>query len=124
MQRAPVAQGTAHITVCKHILIASDGSRLAAEAVSAGLGLARALNAKVTAVTAEEPFATLIVAEASSRPPMREFEHAAAESARRILADVSETARKHGLEAATVQVSASPADAILATARPGDAISS
>lgn len=101
----------------KHILIASDGSRLAGKAVAAGLGLAKVLHAKVTAITAEEPFSNLIVAEASSRSPMGEFEHAAAESARRILADVSEAARKHGLDCTTVQVSTFPAEAIVATAK-------
>ena len=39
----------------QHILIATDGSKLAGKAVSAGLSLAAALKAKATAVTAEEP---------------------------------------------------------------------
>jgi len=40
----------------KHILIPSDGSDLSKKAVDHGIGLAKALNAKVTAVTVSEPF--------------------------------------------------------------------
>jgi nucleotide-binding universal stress UspA family protein len=101
----------------QHILIATDGSKLAGKAVSAGLSLAAALKAKATAVTAEEPLEALMVAEPSQRAPMAEFERAAAESARRILAEVSERAREQGIDCATVQVSDFPAPAILATAK-------
>lgn len=80
----------------RHILIATDGSRSAGKAVATGLALAAALKAEVTAITAEEPFEALLVAEPSQRLPMAEFEHAAAESARRILAEVSERAREQG----------------------------
>src|SRR5262249_8806637 len=44
----------------KHILIATDGSELAGKAVAAGLGLAKSLNAKVTAVNATEPWAAMV----------------------------------------------------------------
>jgi nucleotide-binding universal stress UspA family protein len=40
----------------KHILIPTDGSELSKKAVDQGTGLAKALNAKVTAVTVSEPF--------------------------------------------------------------------
>jgi len=40
----------------KHILIPTDGSELSKKAVDHGIGLAKALNAKVTAVTVSEPF--------------------------------------------------------------------
>jgi nucleotide-binding universal stress UspA family protein len=40
----------------KHILIPTDGSQLSKKAVDHGIGLAKALNAKVTAVTVSEPF--------------------------------------------------------------------
>jgi nucleotide-binding universal stress UspA family protein len=101
----------------QHILIATDGSRLAGKAVTTGLTLAAALKARVTAVTAEEPLEALMVAEASQRSPVGEFERVAAESARRILAEVSKTAREQGVECAAVQVSDLPARAILATAK-------
>jgi nucleotide-binding universal stress UspA family protein len=101
----------------RHILIATDGSRSAGKAVATGLALAAALKAEVTAITAEEPFEALLVAEPSQRLPMAEFEHAAAESARRILAEISERAREQGIDCATMQVSDFPAPAILATAK-------
>ena len=40
----------------KHILLPTDGSELSNIAVDHGIGLAKALNAKVTAVTVSEPF--------------------------------------------------------------------
>jgi len=40
----------------KHILIPTDGSELSKKAVHHGIGLAKALNAKVTAVTVSEAF--------------------------------------------------------------------
>ena len=43
----------------KHILIATDGSELAGKAVAAGFALAKRLGAKVTAVTAIEPWLSI-----------------------------------------------------------------
>lgn len=43
------------------ILIATDGSALAAKAVSHGLNLAKAVGAKVTAVIVEAPLSTRAV---------------------------------------------------------------
>ena len=40
----------------KHILIPTDGSELSKKAADQGIGLAKALNAKVTAATVSEPF--------------------------------------------------------------------
>ena len=40
----------------KHILIPTDGSELSKKAVDHGIRLAKALNAKVTAVSVSEPF--------------------------------------------------------------------
>ena len=45
----------------KHILIPTDGSELSAKAIGHGLGLAKALGAKVTAVTVSAPFHTFAV---------------------------------------------------------------
>jgi nucleotide-binding universal stress UspA family protein len=42
--------------VYKHILIPTDGSALSQEAIEHGVALAKALSAKVTAVTVSEPF--------------------------------------------------------------------
>ena len=47
----------------KHILIATDGSEIAAKAVSGGLKLAKELAARVVVVTASEPLPATVTAE-------------------------------------------------------------
>ena len=46
----------------KHVLIGTDGSELAQKAETAGLTLAKELNAQVTAVTVTEPWEALSMA--------------------------------------------------------------
>ena len=46
----------------KHVLIGTDGSELAQKAETAGLTLAKGLNAQVTAVTVTEPWEALSMA--------------------------------------------------------------
>src|SRR5512145_2862532 len=72
----------------KHILIATDGSELADKAVQQGLTLAKALNAKSTAVTVTEPWDALsmaAIAEAQMRDPIADYEERMAAAANRIL---------------------------------------
>ena len=101
----------------KHILIATDGSELAGKAVTAGLALAKVLNAKVTAIAAGEPFTGMVVGLPALRFPVDEYQRAVAEDARRILAEVSEAARKSGVLCETTQVNDFPAEAVVETAR-------
>ncbi len=102
----------------KHILIATDGSDLAGKAVSVGLALAKELKAKVTAVTATEPWSAMAVGEAGAiNFPFDEYEKAAAEGAERILSKVREDAAKLGVDCQTVHVTDFPADGIVATAK-------
>ncbi len=54
----------------KHILIATDGSELAQKAVNQGLGLAKVLGAKVSAVTVTEPRAAVVPAEVALSFPI------------------------------------------------------
>jgi nucleotide-binding universal stress UspA family protein len=100
-----------------HILIATDGSELAGKAVAAGLRLAKQLNAKATAVTASEPWTTMMMGEPAVAFPIAEYEKAAAENAARILAGVGESARKLGIACETLHVTNFPAEAILETAK-------
>jgi nucleotide-binding universal stress UspA family protein len=72
----------------KHLLIATDGSELAQKAVDQGLGLAKALGAKVTAVTVSEPWAAIAPGEIGIAFPVDEYEKGAAENAARVLAAV------------------------------------
>ena len=78
----------------KHILIATDGSELAGRAVAAGLALAKSLQAKVTAVTATEPWSAMVTGEPALAFPIEDYEKAAAENAARILSAVSRAARR------------------------------
>lgn len=101
----------------KHILIATDGSELAAKAVTTGLALAKALGAKVTAVNATEPWTAMVTGEAALAFPIEEYEKSSAESAAKILAEVSAAAQKQGVACETVHVNDFPAEAIIETAK-------
>ena len=59
----------------KHILIATDGSELAGKAVATGLALAKRLGAKVTAVTAIEPW--ISIASSDTAAAFMEYQRAA-----------------------------------------------
>ena len=101
----------------KHILIATDGSELAGKAVTAGLALAKQLNANVTAVTATEPWTAMVTGEAALAFPVEEYEKSAAEDAARILGEVSTTAKAQGVQCETVRVSDFAAEGIIETAK-------
>jgi nucleotide-binding universal stress UspA family protein len=100
----------------EHILIATDGSELARRAVAVGLEFARALNAKVTVVTATEPWSAMVTGEPALAFPIKDYEKAAAENAERILSEVRDAAKALGVECATVHADDFPAEAIIATA--------
>ena len=101
----------------KHILIATDGSELAGKAVTTGLALAKILNAKVTAINATEPWTAMVVGEAALAFPVEEYEKGAAESAARILSEISAAAQKQNVPCETVHVNDFPAEAIVETAK-------
>jgi nucleotide-binding universal stress UspA family protein len=100
----------------KHILIATDGSELATKAVTAGLVLAKMCGAKVTAVTATEPWTAIISGEAGAAFPVEEYEKGAAESAARILDAVATAAKAQGVAYEGVHASGFAAEAIVETA--------
>lgn len=102
----------------KHILIATDGSDLAAKAVATGLALAKELKANVTAVTATEPWTAMVSPEGAALSfPIDEYEKAAAENAARILAKVREDAANAGVACETLHATNFPADAIIEAAQ-------
>ena len=101
----------------KHILIATDGSELAGKAVTAGLTLAKTLNAKVTAINATEPWTAMVTGEAALAFPIEEYEKSAEENATKMLSEVSAAAKKQGVACDTVHVNDFPAEAIIATAK-------
>ena len=101
----------------KHILVATDGSELAGRAVTTGLALAKALKARVTALTVTEPWSAMVTGEPALVFPIEEYEKAAAEKAARILSGVSTAAKNAGVECETVHVDDFPAEGIVETAK-------
>ena len=106
----------------KHILIPTDGSKLAAKGVRAGLRLAKALGARVTGLYVIFPYVPPAYSEAtlyyapghSAKEGMRLYQEQAKKALDRILSD----ARKTGVRCATRFVTmGQPWQAILHTAR-------
>lgn len=70
----------------KHLLIATDGSDVSHKALDHGLGLAKALQAKVSVVTVTEGWDVVVIGEAAIVFPPEQYEKAAAANADHILA--------------------------------------
>lgn len=102
----------------KHLLIATDGSELAAKAVEQGLALAKKLGAKATAITVTEPWVAMVTGEMVIAFPAEEYEAGCAANAERILSRVAEVADNTGVACETLHVRDQfPAEGILATAK-------
>jgi nucleotide-binding universal stress UspA family protein len=89
----------------KHLLIAVDGSELSDKALNHGVGLAKALNAKVTIVHVTPPWASIAVGEIAVMFPPQEYEANMAEASAQLLGRMSKAAAAAGVTAATVHVS-------------------
>ena len=101
----------------KHILIATDGSDLAQIAVEKGLGLAKVLGAKVTAVTVTPSWASVAPGEAAMSFPVEEYVRATKENAAAILSSVTAAAKKAGVDCTSLHMADQfPADGILSAA--------
>jgi nucleotide-binding universal stress UspA family protein len=101
-----------------HLLIATDGSDLAAKAEAAGLCLAKGLRARVTAVSATEPWSAMAIGEPPALDlPIEDYETSAARRAAAILARVREAAAQLTVSCDTVHVTDFPAEAIIETAK-------
>ena len=101
----------------KHILIATDGSELAEKAVANALALAKALEARVTAVTVTDIYLTGAYSPIPMPSMIERYEAAAAENASKILASVSVAAGKLGISCETRHIKdQTPAEGILAAA--------
>ena len=101
----------------KHILIATDGSEVAAKAVSAGLKLAKELAARVVVMTAIEPLRATVTAETIAANFPAAYEKATKEAAARVLGEVRGEALAIGVECETLHVINFPAEAIIETAK-------
>src|SRR5690349_7239508 len=104
-----------------HILVATDGSELAARALDHALGLAKALGSAVTIVTVTEPTAVLgggyATVAGTAFDPIPELIEAQDNAARNLLSKAASSAIAGGVTAKTVYVNDSfPADGIINTA--------
>ena len=80
-----------------NILIATDGSELAAKAVEQGVLFAKEIGAKITAVTVTEPFHLLSVKPSQLEYTSIEYQKYAKAHAERVLGDVSAVAKSAGV---------------------------
>lgn len=105
----------------KHILIPTDGSRLALKGAKAGIRLARALKARVTAVYVIPPFMPIAYGDAAVYVPAlspEEYKKSAEKAARRALGAVEAEAKKARVRCKSRFVTAAqPYDGILRAAR-------
>jgi len=104
----------------KHILIATDGSETADKGVEAGFGLAKAVGAKVTIITASEPFPVYDLVSKlgllKDQEAIDKYDALSKEIADRILDRAAKVAA--GFECEKLHVpNSSPANAILETAK-------
>ncbi len=84
----------------KHILLATDGSKLSAKAVKTAIHLAKALGAKVTAAYVIAPYVTPMYSEAVAyAPPLtpQKYRELAAREAKKALAAVEIEAQTAGV---------------------------
>jgi nucleotide-binding universal stress UspA family protein len=102
----------------KHILLATDGSELAQNAVAHGLALARQVGAKALIVTVTQPWSAVAYGELAVAVPPDDFERTMNQMADRTLAAAKELAKKNGVECKTEHlVELNPYQAILAKAQ-------
>jgi nucleotide-binding universal stress UspA family protein len=105
----------------RHILIPTDGSELAEQAVTHGLSLAKSVGAKVSVIVVEEPFdwlnfsetTTWQMSEESAKHAVQIKKHAAS-----VLNRAANAAKQAGVSCDTIQVEdKQPYLAIIATAK-------
>lgn len=105
----------------KHILVATDGSRLASKGVKAGVRLAKALHARLTCVYVAFPYSPPMYSEGIIHPvgvSRAEYKNVTARQAKAALAPVIREAARAGVPCTThTAVSPQPWEAILSAAR-------
>ena len=104
----------------KHLLVATDGTRLSNKAVLHAISLAKRLGAKLTAFYAAPDYPIPMYADGIVYEPVSKKEYAAAvgKEAERILAGAAAKAKAAGVACATVHsIAPAPWEAILAAAK-------
>jgi nucleotide-binding universal stress UspA family protein len=103
------------------ILIATDGSELASEAVVHGINLAKLLNAPVCITTVTEAWSSSDLARAARRGnqnPIAQYEEMASTAAANILEGAARVAKTAGVNCETLHIKDQhPAEGIIAAAR-------
>lgn len=100
-----------------HILIPTDGSKLSRKAIRHGIALAKAVNAKVTAVTVSTPFHVVSVEPAMVTDTPQTYQKHMATVAAKYLGEVAAAAAAAGVSCETVHVEHEhPYQAIIDTA--------
>jgi nucleotide-binding universal stress UspA family protein len=85
----------------QHLLVATDGSPDGEKALRQGLGLAKALSAKVTVATVTEPWTEAAFATLPTPSLVRSYEKAAASKAAVILDRAKKSAEEAGVQCVT-----------------------
>jgi len=104
----------------KHLLVATDGSKLSGKAVTQAIALAQALSAKVTAFYASPDYPMPAFSDGVVYDPVsrKDYTAMAAKEAEKILEPVKTKAESGGLECSTMHaIAAAPWEAILAAAK-------
>ena len=121
MSCVSILRGTKEGIMYRHILIPTDGTERSQRAVQHGLSLAKAIGAKVTAITVEPTFNVFNLTHAQENKINQVFEdytaHAKAHAAK-ILDNVASAAKAAGVSCETLQVEQDhPHQAIIDTAK-------
>lgn len=90
----------------KHILVPTDGSPLSATAIDKAMTLARDVKAKVTVMTAIEPFHVLTTNQTSLSDTRETYAKHAKAEAERVLAEAQKKAKDLGVTCGVAQVEA------------------
>ena len=104
----------------KHMLVATDGSKLSGKAVAHAIDLAQALSAKLTAIYASPEYPVPVFTEGIAYGSVVRKDYAAmmAKEAEKILSAVKTKAAARGVECATLHAFApAPWEAILSAAK-------
>ena len=107
----------------KHILIPTDGSRLAGKGIKAGIRMAKALHARVTGVHVSMPYPSPVYGDSTIYAPgvpVKEWRGLIARQAKKALEPLTREAARAGVAATTrTAISRQPWLAILEAARAG-----
>jgi len=108
----------------KHILIATDGSELAAKGVEHGLALAKPLGARVTVLTVTEPLqsrAAQAALAAGVRDPAGSYDQAIDATMKERFAEIEKKSGEHGVQVELMhEIDEYPAEAIVRVAKLND----